>query len=69
MPATESGGGSGRLAAALRSLRLAAALASCLPVLPVGCGAPQGGIYTGGVQPSPGGRINPAEPGFANGGR
>ncbi len=37
--------------------------------LPINCSQGSGdGLYTGGVQPSPAGRINPSEPGFAQGG-
>ncbi len=37
--------------------------------LPISCGQPSDGLYTGGIQPSPAGRINPSEPGFPNGDR
>jgi hypothetical protein len=43
-------------------------LASVLFALPISCSQEGGdGLYTGGFQPSPGGNVNPAEPGFANG--
>ena len=52
-----------------RAVRVAVLLAGTVLALPVSCGAPSDGTYTGGVQPSPGGRVNPAEPGFPNGDR
>ncbi len=36
--------------------------------LPVTCAQPGDGLYTGGIQPSPASRVNPAEPGFTNDG-
>ena len=40
-----------------------------LLALPITCAqTPTDGVYSGGVQPSPAGRVNPAEPGFASGG-
>lgn len=36
--------------------------------LPVTCSQSGDGIYTGGIQPSPASRVNPAEPGFVNDG-
>ncbi len=43
-------------------------LAGVAFALPVSCGQPSDGVYSGGVQPSPAGRVNPEEPGFVNGG-
>lgn len=34
--------------------------------LPVTCAQPTDGVYSGGIQPSPSSRVNPAEPGFTN---
>ncbi len=51
-----------------RALRNAAMLAGVAFALPVSCGQAGDGIYTGGIQPSPASRVNPAEPGFANDG-
>jgi hypothetical protein len=39
-----------------------------LLALPVTCAGPRDGIYSGGIQPSPASRVNPAEPGIPNGG-
>lgn len=37
--------------------------------LPITCAqGPTDGTYSGGLEPSPGGRVNPMEPGFANSG-
>lgn len=47
-------------------VRVVAMLGSLTFALPISCGAPSDGLYTGGIQPSPAGRVNPAEPGFAN---
>jgi hypothetical protein len=44
-------------------------LAGVVFALPISCGQPSDGLYTGGIQPSPAGRINPSEPGFPNGDR
>ena len=51
-----------------RLVRNAALLAGLAFALPISCGAPSDGAYTGGVQPSPASRVNPADPGFVNGG-
>ena len=51
-----------------RAVRNAAMLAGVALALPISCGQSGDGIYTGGVQPSPASRVNPAEPGFVNGG-
>ena len=51
-----------------RAVRNAAMLAGLAFALPVSCGQPSDGIYTGGIQPSPASRVNPAEPGFTNDG-
>ncbi len=51
-----------------RAVRNAAMLAGVALALPISCGAPSDGVYTGGIQPSPAGRVNPGDPGFANGG-
>ena len=46
-----------------------AVLGAALFALPITCSqGPTDGVYSGGVEPSPGGRVNPAEPGFANSG-
>ena len=36
--------------------------------LPISCAQPSDGVYTGGIQPSPASRVNPADPGFTNDG-
>lgn len=36
--------------------------------LPITCARPGDGIYSGGIEPSPSSRVNPAEPGFVNDG-
>ncbi len=46
----------------------AAVLAGVVFALPVSCGQRSDGVYTGGIQPSPASRVNPAEPGFTNDG-
>lgn len=51
-----------------RAVRNAAMLAGVALALPISCGQPSDGLYTGGIQPSPASRVNPAEPGFANDG-
>ncbi len=58
----------GRCDAVGRTVRGAVLLAGVAFALPISCGAPSDGIYTGGVQPSPASRVNPEEPGFVNGG-
>ena len=51
-----------------RALRNAALLAGTAFALPISCNSQAtDGVYTGGVQPSPASRVNPAEPGFVNG--
>ena len=51
-----------------RAVRSAALLAGITVALPISCGKQAtDGVYTGGIQPSPAGRVNPEEPGFANG--
>ncbi len=54
----------------MRNARIAASLVWAMFALPITCAQQSGdGLYTGGVTPSaPGGRINPSEPGFVNGG-
>jgi hypothetical protein len=54
----------------MRNARVAASLLWIMLALPITCAQQASdGLYTGGVTPStPGGRINPAEPGFVNGG-
>ena len=49
-----------------RRARTAALLAGLAFALPVTCAQPGDGVYSGGIQPSPAGRVNPIEPGFAN---
>lgn len=51
-----------------RVLRNAAMLAGVALALPISCGQASDGVYTGGIQPSPASRVNPAEPGFTNDG-
>ncbi len=51
-----------------RAVRNAAVLAGLAFALPISCGQPSDGVYTGGIQPSPAGRVNPANPGFTNDG-
>lgn len=48
------------------TIRRAALLTVTALALPITCAQPGDGTYTGGIQPSPAGRVNPAEPGFAN---
>jgi hypothetical protein len=50
---------------AIRNMALLAGMAFALPVT---CSQPGDGIYSGGIQPSPAGRVNPTEPGFTNDG-
>jgi len=52
----------------LSTIRHAALLTAVSLALPVTCAQSGDGTFTGGIQPSPAGRVNPAEPGFANGG-
>ena len=51
-----------------RAVRNAAVLAGVTLALPISCAQPSDGVYTGGIQPSPASRVNPAEPGFTNDG-
>jgi len=44
-----------------------AVLAGVVFALPISCGQPSDGVYTGGIEPSPASRVNPEEPGFTNG--
>lgn len=53
---------------ALDPLRRAALLVATALALPITCSQAGDGTFTGGIQPSPAGRVNPAEPGFTNGG-
>ena len=49
-------------------VRNAVMLAGIALALPVSCNKqPTDGLYTGNVQPSPAGRVNPEIPGFVNG--
>lgn len=50
----------------MRLIRLA--LCGTLLALPITCSQATDGLYTGGIQPSPSSRVNPAEPGFVNDG-
>ena len=43
-------------------------MAAMVFALPITCAQPSDGVYTGGIQPSPAGRVNPEEPGFVNDG-
>ena len=52
----------------MRAVRSAVLLAGVAFALPVTCARPGDGVYSGGIQPSPAGRVNPEEPGFVNGG-
>jgi len=52
----------------LRAVRNAALLAGAAFALPITCARPGDGIYSGGIEPSPASRVNPAEPGFTNDG-
>ncbi len=47
------------------TVRNAALLAAVTFALPITCARPGDGTYSGGIQPSPAGRVNPEEPGFA----
>ena len=51
-----------------RAARNAAVLAGVVLALPISCGQRSDGVYTGGIQPSPASRVNPADPGFTNDG-
>lgn len=46
----------------LRLLRTALALGGIVFALPISCNQQGGGVYVGGIQPSPAGRVNPFEP-------
>ena len=48
--------------------RRCALMAVVALALPITCSQSGDGLYSAGVKPSPAGRINPADPGFANGG-
>ena len=50
------------------TVRNAALLAGVTFALPITCARPGDGIYSGGIEPSPASRVNPAEPGFTNDG-
>ena len=50
-------------------LRQAALMAGVALALPVSCAQPSDGLYSGGIEPSPAGRVNPLEPGFQSTGR
>lgn len=55
-------------AALLRAVRTALALGAVTFALPISCSQSGGdGVYGGGIQPSPAGRVNPIDPRFANG--
>lgn len=56
------------LAKIMRTIRTSVMLAGVAFALPISCGRVSDGVYTGGIEPSPAGRVNPEEPGFANGG-
>lgn len=49
-------------------LRIALSLGWLVFALPITCSQSGGDVYTGGIEPSPGGRINPFEPNLVNGG-
>lgn len=57
-------------AALWRAVRTALAVGAVTFALPISCSqrGSADGVYTGGIQPSPAGRINPTDPRFANGG-
>ncbi len=50
-----------------KALRAALALGVVTLALPISCSQSGDGTYTGGIQPSPAGRVNPMTPRFANG--
>lgn len=52
----------------LTHFRRAMLLSAFALALPVTCSQSGDGTYGGGIQPSPAGRVNPAEPGFVSGG-
>jgi hypothetical protein len=52
----------------MKGMLRAILLGSALFALPITCSQGGDGLYTGGVQPSPAGRVNPFEPGFTQGG-
>lgn len=52
----------------MRTARIATSMGWLILALPITCSQTSGDLYTGGIQPSPGGRINPAEPYLVNGG-
>ena len=52
-----------------RAFRTALTLGAVALALPISCSqsGSADGVYTGGIQPSPAGRVNPITPRFANG--
>ncbi len=46
----------------MRLTRIVAVLMGTLWALPISCGQTGDPLYSGGVQPSPAGRVNPFEP-------
>ena len=46
----------------MRLIRIIAVLGASLWALPISCGGTGDPLYSGGVQPSPAGRVNPFEP-------
>ena len=58
-----------RPTALLKALRTALALGAVTFALPISCSQRGGdGMYTGSIQPSPAGRINPTDPRFVSSG-
>lgn len=51
-----------------RAVGAMAMLAGVAFALPISCGQPTDGVYTGGIEPSPASRVNPEELGFTNDG-
>ena len=52
----------------MRAVRSSVLLTAVVFALPITCARPGDGVYSGGIEPSPAGRVNPEEPGFAGGG-
>ena len=51
---------------ALKALRTALAVGAVTLALPISCSQRGDGLYTGSVQPSPAGRVNPTDPRFVS---
>lgn len=58
----------GMLNSTMRAARTGTLMLGVTFALPITCARPGDGIYSGGIEPSPSSRVNPAEPGFVNDG-